>query len=478
MLDNRAAADEHGLHPQDYSHAWLKNQSDNLGNSANAQTIAALDVRLSYAFVDYAQDLHAGRIDPKAVDPNWSTQAKSDDYAKALRRAIENNAVAQVLAQMPPQQASYRRLQAALASYREQSKQGDWPAVPQGELIEPGDESPRVAALRKRLTASDELGAAAPVDSFTGNSDGDLADNNNVNTFDPALVEALRAFQRRHGLLVDGLLGDGAVAALNVSIKQRIREIEMNLERWRWLPSEFGERHVIVNVPDYSLTVFEQGTPQFSMGVIVGKQYDDQATPIFTDTMEHLVFRPYWGIPHSIAVEEIVPEARRDLGYLARKNYQIVPDYHADTQPLATTAANLEKVARGDLRLREKPGPTNSLGLVKFIFPNQYAVYLHDTPADHLFKKDKRAFSHGCVRVEKPAQLATWALSRQPAWDLARVESAMYESGHQKVELDAPIPVYILYWTAFVDKAGQVQFRPDLYGHDEKLAQALSRADS
>lgn len=468
LLTSLSKADEHGLRVSDYGVDDLRKRLSHLqaGELTGKNAIAQLDLRLSYAFIDYAQDLHSGRIDPKAVDPRWITDLPRNDYAQSLATALDNEDVAGVLANMAPPQPAYRRLQTALFKYRAQTKNGDWPKVPEGDLIEVGDSSPRVVALRQRLTASGELGEAAS------------ADSPKAKLYDQTLADALSDFQRRHGRVVDGLLGEGSVKALNASLEQRIRDIEINLERWRWLPDDLGERYIVVNVPDFSLAAYSDGKPDLGMGVIVGEQYNDRATPIFTDTMQRLVFRPYWGIPHSIATEEILPEAREDIGYLAQKNYQIVANYRADARVYATTPANLEKVARGELRLRQDAGPQNSLGLVKFLFPNQFAVYLHDTPADHLFAKDRRAFSHGCIRVERPAQLAEWTLNRQSDWDLARVESAMHSGGRQQVELDSSIPVYILYWTAFVDDAGQVQFRPDLYGHDEMLNKALSQAIS
>lgn len=467
LLESLSKADEHGLHAADYDVGALRKRLNRLqaGDLSDKNEIAQLDLRLSYAFIDYAEDLHAGRISPKAVDPRWVTDLPRNDYAQRLKTALDNEDVAGVLVKMAPQQAEYRHLQTALANYRAQARDAqDWPKVPEGDLLEVGDSSPRAAALRRRLAASGELGEASS------------ADSPDANKYDQALSDALGDFQRRHGRIVDGLLGEGSVKALNVSLAQRIREIEINMERWRWLPDDLGERYIMVNVPDFSLAAYRDGKPDLGMRVIVGKQYNDRASPIFTDTLQHLAFRPYWGIPHSIASEEILPKARKDIGYLAQKNYQIVANYRADARVYATNPENLEKVARGELRLRQDAGPENSLGLVKFIFPNQFAVYLHDTPADHLFSKDQRAFSHGCIRVERPAQLAEWTLNRQSGWDLARVESAMHSGSRQQVELDSSIPVYILYWTAFVDDAGQVQFRPDLYGHDEMLNKALSHA--
>lgn len=464
LLAQLAKADEHGLLPKDYAAQELAERVNNL--KSNAQAVATLDLRLSYAFMDFAQDLHAGRIDPKTVDPLWVTEVTSLDYVDVLKNALADDQVAEALEKMAPPQAGYQQLKTALIEYRRTVKDASWPKVSTGDVIELGDTSPRVVALRKRLAASDELGDAS------------AADSANANVYDETLAEAVQQFQRKYGRAVDGLLGPGTVQALNVSPQQRVREIEINMERWRWLPAELGTRHIIVNVPNFSLMAYADDEPSLGMNVIVGNEYNDRATPIFTDTMQYLVFRPYWGIPHSITSEEILPKARKDPDYLAQKNYEIVSNYRADATVFPTNTENLDKVASEEYRLRERPGPSNSLGLVKFLFPNQFAVYLHDTPADHLFEKDLRAFSHGCIRVEQPAELAQWVLNNNDDWDLAQVEEAMHGSDRQRVQLDSPIPVYILYWTAFISEDGELRFRPDLYSHDEKLDKALSQSAS
>lgn len=464
LLTKLTHANEHGLLPEDYAAKELGERLENLESSA--QTVALLDLRLSYAFIDFAEDLHAGRIDPKTVDPLWVTDVSPVDYVDALTSALEQENVGEALEKMAPQQPGYQQLKTALVEYRRMAKSANWPKVPTGDVVEVGDTSPRVVALRKRLAASDELGDAS------------AADRANANVYDQTLAEAVLQFQRKYGRAVDGLLGPGTVQALNVSPQQRLREIEINLERWRWLPTELGTRYVVVNVPDFSLMAYADGKPSLGMKVIVGKEYNDRSTPIFTDTMQYLVFRPYWGIPHSITSEEILPKARKNPDYLAQKNYEIVDNYRTDATVFPTNTENLDKVASEEYRLRERPGPANSLGLVKFLFPNQFAVYLHDTPADHLFKKDLRAFSHGCIRVEQPAQLAQWVLNNDSDWDLSRVEAAMNGSERQRVQLDEPIPVYILYWTAFTSEDGELRFRPDLYSHDDKLNKALSQSAS
>lgn len=320
-----------------------------------------------------------------------------------------------------------------------------------------------MATLRQRLAVTGEL-------------DTEAAEGEDAKQYDEALADAVRTFQTRHGLKQDGKLDESTLQALNIPAAERVREIELNLERWRWLPQELGDRHIVVNIPAFQLRAFADGEQVKRMDVIVGKEYNDRDTPIFVDRMQYLVFRPYWNIPHGIATEEILPKAREDEAYLADNDYQIVPSFAADAEPREVNSENMDKVAAGEWQLRQDAGPQNSLGLVKFLFPNDYAVYLHDTPADSLFDKVERDFSHGCIRVHHPAQLADWVLDNQDDWDRERIDEAMNGGERRRVELESPIPVYLLYWTAFANNGDAVQFREDLYGHDQRLDEALQEA--
>jgi murein L,D-transpeptidase YcbB/YkuD len=339
------------------------------------------------------------------------------------------------------------RLQQARERYRRIADAGGWPSIPAGDLVRPGDTAQaQVQALRDRLAATDELAGAAP----TGAQ------------FDTRLASALAAFQHRHGLVVDSLLGGNTRTALNVPASRRVAQIDQTIERWDALP-EFptgpGERYVMVNVPEFRVRGFEGGEEAIQMEVVVGETYDGRATPLFHDTMEHVIFRPYWNVPPSIAREELVPDGPRSL---SDRGFEIVSHYAVDATVYDMTAANLDRVASGNLRLRQTAGSDNALGLVKFMFPNQYAVYLHDTPADHLFDEADRAFSHGCIRLERPADFGAWVLGPQ-GWDEARVRQAMNEGGRERVELEQNIPVYIVYLTVYADENGDVYFLEDIY---------------
>ncbi len=343
--------------------------------------------------------------------------------------------------------AAHARLQEARDRYRQIADRGGWPTSPDGDLVEPGDTaSAQVEALRQRLAATDELGDASTSGAV----------------YDSRLAGALARFQARHGLVVDSLLGGNTRAALNVSASERLSQIEQTLDRWGNLPdipTGSNSRYVIVNVPEFTVRAFENGREALQMKVVVGETYDDRATPLFNDTMEHVIFRPYWNVPPSIATEELVPKGPQEL---AAEGFEIVSHYATDATVYDMTAANLRRVANGSLRIRQTAGPDNALGLVKYMFPNDYAVYLHDTPADHLFERADRAFSHGCIRLERPAAFGAWVLGPQ-GWDEARVRDAMTAGDRKRVDLEEEIPVYIVYLPVWADESGAVHFSTDIY---------------
>lgn len=462
LLDAIDQAQTHGLDPQRYGQPALAREVDELDatHAPDAQTLAALDTRLSLAYLDLAIDLDQGQIDPGSADKRWPTRDGKVDYGASLREGL-NGDVAEQLNALAPDQPAYARLLEQRRRYANIAENGGWETVPAGETLTEGDRSPRVEPLRQRLASTGDLDAAAAPD---------------ATLFDAAVIQALRRFQQRHGLEEDAVLGPSTLEALNVTADERLRHIDANLERWRWLPADLGARHIIVNIPEYHVHAFDGGRPALDMKVIVGKTYEDRETPVFTDEMQEVVFRPLWGIPQSIAVEEILPKAREDLGYLAEKQYQIAADYSPDAKVFKPTPENLDRVEAGELRMRQLGGRHNSLGLVKFLFPNQFAVYLHDTPADHLFEKRERSFSHGCIRLERPADMAGFVLSGQPGWDETAIDEAMHAGDRQSVNLDQSLPVYILYWTAFVHEDGVMQFREDIYGHDEPLLLAMQQS--
>ena len=279
----------------------------------------------------------------------------------------------------------------------------------------------------------------------------------------------MKRFQRRHGLEPDAVVGRAVAAEMNVPADARVRQIALNLERWRWLPNRLGDRHLLVNIPEYRLEVWEGNRVPLTMRVVVGKK--DTPTPIFADDMTYVVFSPYWNVPPDIVKNETVPSALRDPAFLQRTNMEVLDKSGKPVDP-----SDIDLDAVGDYRFRQRPGSSNSLGLVKFMFPNQYNVYLHDTPADSLFARATRSFSHGCVRVEQPDKLAEYVLGDQPEWTAERIAEAMHAGTEKTVKLARALPVYLGYWTARVSADGIVQFRDDLYGIDARQMTLLTRA--
>jgi murein L,D-transpeptidase YcbB/YkuD len=307
--------------------------------------------------------------------------------------------------------------------------------------LKPGDRNPRVAALRARLEASGDLPPAAPAA-----ADRDL--------FDPPLQDGLRKVQNRHGLDADGTAGKGTLAALAVPAERRVRQIEINLDRWRWLPRDLGERYIVVNIAGFQLDLVEGGAPALSMRVVAGKP--TSRTPMFSGMMTNIVLNPYWNPPPGIVKKEILPHIARDSGYAEREGFEVV-----------STGSRVE--------VRQRPGPKNALGKVKFLFPNRFDVYLHDTPSRSLFSRTVRSFSHGCIRLEKPLELAEYLLKDDPAWTPKRIAAALAKGREQWVGVPRPLPVHLVYWTAWVGGAGTVQFRDDLYGRDKPLLEILGK---
>ena len=456
------AANREGLDPELYGISFLegRHQEASKGflskNGFEPVEAGRLDVVMTYVYMKYASDLADGVADLAHADPAWQIRPEKFDPLATLEQALAENRIEQSLTTLTPDTTHYRALRDALADYRKRAAAGGWPAVPQSLKLKPGQRGPHVALLAKRLAGSGDYPESAAA---------------NQAVYDNDLQEAMKRFQRRHGLEPDGVVGRSVIAELNVPLEQRIRQIELNLERWRWLPRELGAKHILVNIPAYSLEVWDNGNVPVQMRVVVGRK--DTPTPIFNDTMTYLVFSPYWNVPPGIAKNETLPGVLKDAAFLDRNNMEVIDARGNVVDP---TTINLDDP---DLyRFRQRPGTGNSLGLVKFMFPNQFNVYLHDTPADSLFARVTRSFSHGCVRVEKPQELAAYLLKDSPEWSAEAIEDAMHAAEERHVKLASPIPVYLGYWTAAATKEG-VEFRNDVYGIDgrqaAKLADRLAR---
>ena len=401
----------------------------------SADQLADADVLLTATYASLGEDLLTGQVDPKSIGQSWHIDPQDENVDSALVRTLGRMPLDKAISAMRPSDAEYVGLQKELVRYRGLVAKGDWPKVPAGKPLKTGDtDTPqRLAALRARLAAEGiQVGAAgAP------------------NVFDAALAGAIAQFQARHAIAVDSALGTETLNSLNVPAAYRLGQIAANLERHRWMPRTLGSRYISVNVPAFHLEAYDKGEKVLEMKVIVGEEYEDKATPVFSDSMETVVFRPYWNITPDIQAKEIEPKIASDPGYMA--------------------AENLEYYKDGSVtRIRQKPGPQNSLGFVKFLFPNDFNIYLHDTPNRELFGKDVRAFSHGCIRVEKPTELAQWVLG----WDAGKVQQSMQQGpDNTPVKLSRKLPVYITYGTAYL-RDGVLHFGNDLYHRDDKLVQA------
>jgi murein L,D-transpeptidase YcbB/YkuD len=409
------------------------------------------DVKTTATFFRYFFHLTGGRLDPRALQSVWTLRPEKPDLVAALSGGVKNNDLAKVMERLKPPQEEYRELQKALGRYRAIAAKGGWPSIPANAKVKPGQSSGAMAALRQRLAMEGDLDPAHEKESSP--------------VFDPNLVEAMKRFQERHRIEPSGVLNPDSIQALNVPVEQRIRTIELNMERWRWLPDTMPARYLLVNVPDFRLDAVENGQPVMDIRVVVGSP--DNKTPIFADEMTHVVFSPYWNVPPGIASEETIPKAIRDPGFMARNNMEVVA---ASGEVVDASSVDWSN-ARG-LRIRQRPGSGNALGGVKFIFPNNFDVYLHDTNATQLFDRIERGLSHGCVRVEEPHKLAQYVLRDVPEWTPDAIDQAMKSGQEKHVKLTAPIPVYILYKTAWVHEGG-VRFLKDLYGYDADQAAKL-----
>jgi len=450
LIDALQHSDREGLDPSLYNASTLAARRQEAGRGFlsmqgfDEKEAGDLDVWLTYLYLQYASDLTNGLANLSHADPDWKIETKKTDVLALLQQSLEKNRVGQSLADLTPSHEQYVRLRDALQKYREIARQGGWPQVPASIKLKPGQSSEAVPVIAKRLAVTGDF-TAAP-------QDGDVS-------YGPALQEAVKRFQRRHGLADDGIVSGATIAQMNVPVERRIAQIALSLERWRWLPRDLGERHILVNVPEYRLEVWDHGKVPLSMRVVVGKK--DTPTPIFNDDMTYLVFAPYWNVPSDIASKETIPSVMKDPAFLDRTNMEVL-----DKRGNVVDASSIDLDHAADYRFRQRPGGSNSLGYVKFMFPNQFNVYLHDTPADSLFARAARSFSHGCVRVEQPEQLAQYVLGDQPEWTPDRIEEAMHGGVEKAVKLKAALPVYLAYFTARVSSDGILQFRDDLYGID------------
>ena len=445
LIEALTGLDAHGLEP---SHYHLDSLSVLRPNAAERDTLA------TDAWMSAAAHMLYGKLDPVSVEPNWTAARREADLASVLAYALETGTIGSSLEQLAPIQPGYRLLRDELAALRQQA---DVPVtrVSDGPALKPGMTGPRVGELQARLV---ELGLLEAV-AVSG-------------AVDDATSEAVETFQAAQGLDPDGVVGAATIRALNQGLAQRIEQVRVNMERWRWLPGDLGKRHLRANIAGFEVTAYEDGTPQQTHLTIVGKTY--RKTPVFSDRIEYIVFNPWWETPPSLARADKLPMFRKDPGSVDRLGFQVL-DRSGSVVDASTIDWNAVPASNFPYRLRQAPGPQNALGQVKIMFPNPHNVYLHDTPTRGLFSERQRAFSSGCLRTQDPIGLSEWLLRDAATWDRATIDKAVASGKETRANLSASVPVHILYFTAVNDGAGGVRYLDDIYQRDQAVLDGLNR---
>lgn len=464
MLDCIRASAKQAMRPADYHIRALNRLLTGLQSqwpTLEPQEVADADILLTDAFLALAGHMRAGRVNPESLYPSWVPTAYAPDLMAALNRGLNSGSLRQELRKQLSPHLGYHKLRRAWEQHIHLAEAGGWPLVSPGENLELSAESPRVIDLGRRLAVSGDwtFKPGTPLDT----------------RFTRDIEDAVRRFQQRHGLRVDGIVGPKTLAALNVSAQERAAQMAVNLERWRWIPRDLGSPNVRVNVADFTLTFEDAQGFETQQRVIVGKTA--RRTPVFSDRITYLVLNPTWNVPRSIMIKDILPEVVKDPEYLEKNAMTLISGWGDRAQEIDPRSIDWQSVEPKSFpyRLRQEPGPHNSLGRIKFMFPNPFSVYLHDTPHKYLFEKTFRDFSSGCIRVEHPLTLAQALLGPEANWDEAALRKAIARRQTQIIRLSSPVPVHLLYWTAWVDAAGQVNFREDIYERDSKLQNALAR---
>ncbi|MFC5270284.1 L,D-transpeptidase family protein [Adhaeribacter terreus] len=462
LLDFIGRAEEEALNPKDYQfmdyRKMFKDYEDTRNEAERLKKQQEIDVALTASYFNYGSDFYRGIVNPRKTEGiSWRVKRNKIKLNKALQTILKERESRYPYYEFAPLHEDYKHLRTALKRYREMQSKGPWPQIPEVKNLKLGDQSPVVNNVRKRLLLEYDPAKAS---SFSAKTD---------TVFDESLDQLVRKFQEINGLAVDGVVGGETLKAMNVSIDDRIEQIIINMERWRWIPKRFGDKYILVNIPEYMLRVYENDKEALNMKVVVGKTLN--STPIFSDKLEYVVFSPYWNVPASILENEVKPAMLRNPNFIASQDMEIVSGSGKNLQRISPSSIDWANVNGKTFKylIRQRPGPKNSLGLVKFMFPNEYNVYLHDTPFDKLFSQTERGFSHGCIRLEQPAKLANYLLKNKPGWNESKIEEAMNAREEQWVNLKEKVPVYIVYFTSWADADGNVHFRKDLYGHDKDL---------
>ena len=465
LLGSLKNIEAEGLNPSDYHLSKIEGQLKSIEKGLKNKraippgTLADFDLLCTDAFLTCAGHLAHGKVDPETHQVAWQGTCIEESLAGLLEDALAQNRVAEALASLPPQHSFYLNLKKTLASYWELARKTKWKPLPEGLVLRKGDKGKEVKELRKRLLTLGDLA---------------VEKRNPSRVFDDALEASVRSFQNRHGLDITGSFDPTTLAAINIPLEERCRRIEANLERWRWLPHVLGERFIYVNVANFELEAFEGSPKNLAMKVVAGSEA--WQTPDFASQMTHLIVNPDWTIPIPVLLKETVNYVLQDPCYFRNNKMVILKGYGEKEVEVEPASINWTKLNEKnlDFRVRQEPGPENILGRLKFVFPNKYDIYLHDTPYQEDFAKTARAFSHGCIRAERPVELAVWVLRGKPNWDLKQILAAIDAGDERTVKLVEPIDVYFLYSTAWIEDDGTLQFRADIYERDKKLTEALA----
>lgn len=465
LIKSIKISSEDGLVPEHYHLKKIEQKIEDLKNQdfeKGEKELSDLDILLTSSYLGLASDMLTGRLNPKKFE-DWMPDVPHRDIKEHLKEALEDNNITASLQELSPEHPQYKRLKEALKKYEEIAADGGWPKIDAEANLKKGDSSETVADLKKRLYLTGDLDKFEP-------------ENEESNKFDDDLENAVKKFQSRNGLQVDGIVGPGTFEVLNIPVEDRITQIMLNLERVRWQPRDYGDRYILVNVPEYMLRIYENDEVVDEMKVIVGKEY--HSTPIFNEEMVYLVFSPDWTLPLSIAKRDILPKVIEDPDYLVRNHYDVYEDWNEDSEPIDPFSIDWEDIPEDEFNFRivQRPGPWNSLGQVKFMMPNDMAIYLHDTPSDHLFDSKEREFSSGCIRIERPFDLTEYLLQDDPSWDRSAIYEHLNLEEPKNVMLPEKINVHLVYKTSWVDDNGDVHFLPDIYGHDDVQLAALEKS--
>lgn len=459
-----------GLNPADYNQEAIQDIVQSSMDGDQQTLPEERDLIFTDAFLLLASHLRDGKVNSQTIQAQWTHQNQNPLLQSALKQALQDQTVYQTLQSFKPQTPAYQKLR----NYRRQLSGllgRPWPVHESGPTIHPGDSDPRIPQIRQQLRL---LGDLSPADHDTHYSA--LAPPESQ-LYAGNLITAIPAFQARHGLEPDGLVGKKTLEALNTMPIERIRQIDANLERWRWLPDSLGDTYVLVNIAGYDMVLVENGKEVMHQRVIVGDPF--RQTPVFSDRIRYLVFNPTWTVPRTLMINDQLPKLQADPGYLSRMNFKVYQGWGANRVEVDPEQIDWNALTADyfPYQLIQQPGPNNSLGQIKFMFPNKHAIYLHDTPGQYHFSRAQRTISSGCIRVERPFELAERLLTLNSSWTRENIRQARRENEPVKAVLDKSVPVHLQYWTTWVDKTGTLQIRKDVYGRDRRLVDAL-RSDA